>query len=197
VHAARTFADTTALLLERCRPGTALADVVPEPEQDVIIAGLLRRLWHEPVAGHPFRSLQVMCDQWAAEFAGKLAACPDAVDGGLAAAGMALFRTLPATAGRRVVLCTDMHGENVLAAQRQPWLVIDPKPYVGDPTYDVVQHMVTCEQRLAADPRGFAQRMADLLGLDTQRLTWWLFARCVLESIDQPGLRAVAARLAP
>ena len=138
-----------------------------------------------------------MCDQWAAEFADKLAACPDALDGGLARAGMALFRELPATAGRSVVLCTDLHGENVLAAQREPWLVIDPKPYVGDPTYDVVQHMVTCEQRLAADPHGFAQRMADLLGLDTQRLTWWLFARCVQESIDQPALRAVAACLAP
>src|SRR5215213_5975330 len=33
-------ADTVALLLERCRPGISLA-VVPEPEQDGVVAGLL------------------------------------------------------------------------------------------------------------------------------------------------------------
>jgi streptomycin 6-kinase len=28
----------------------------------------------------------------------------------------------------------------VLAAEREPWLVIDPKRYVGDAAYDVTQH---------------------------------------------------------
>ena len=46
---------------------------------------------------------------------------------------MELFTSLPGTADRRVLLCTDLHAGNVLAAQRRPWLVIDPKPYVGDP----------------------------------------------------------------
>ncbi|MHB1836702.1 MAG: aminoglycoside phosphotransferase family protein [Solirubrobacteraceae bacterium] len=32
--------------------------------------------------------------------------------------------------------CTDLHAENVLCSQREPWLVIDPKPYVGDPAYE-------------------------------------------------------------
>jgi streptomycin 6-kinase len=31
-----------------------------------------------------------------------------------------------------VLLATDLHAGNVLRAQRQPWLVIDPKPFVGD-----------------------------------------------------------------
>jgi streptomycin 6-kinase len=39
----------------------------------------------------------------------------------------------------------------VLAARRELWLMIDPKPYVGDPTYDVPQHMVNCDARLRAD----------------------------------------------
>ena len=39
-----------------------------------------------------------------------------------------------------------------LAAQPEPWLVIDPKPYVGDPAYDLLQHMLNCEDRLAAHP---------------------------------------------
>jgi streptomycin 6-kinase len=67
---------------------------------------------------------------------------------------------------------------------------------VGDPTYDALQHLLNCEQRLLADPIGLATRMADLLGLDADRLVAWLFARCVQESIDQPVLLEVAERLA-
>ena len=39
--------------------------------------------------------------------------------------------------------------------------------------------------------------MADLLGLDADRLRLWLFARCVQESVDWPGLAEVARRIAP
>ena len=45
---------TLALLLERCRPGTTL-ETLPEPEQDLIIAGLLHRFWRQPPADGPFR----------------------------------------------------------------------------------------------------------------------------------------------
>jgi len=96
-----------------------------------------------------------------------------------------------------VLLCTDLHPENVLAATREPWLVIDPRPYLGDPTYDPLQHMLNFPDRLAADPAGFARRMADLLGLDVERLRLWLFARCMQESVDQPYLRSTATALAP
>lgn len=119
------------------------------------------------------------------------------MDPGLVRAGMQLFRSLPGTAERAVLLCTDLHPENVLAARREPWLVIDPKPYVGDPTYDPLQHMLDSPDRLAVDPVGFAQRMADLLDLDAKRLQLWLFARCVQESIDQPQLRSAVIKLAP
>jgi streptomycin 6-kinase len=197
LYDAHVTGSTGALLLERCRPGTTLAAAAPEPEQDVIVAGLLRQLWSAPTDAYPFRPLQAMCDAWAAEFEEKLAASPGAFDPGLARAGMELFRGLPASADRQAVLCTDLHAENILAAGREPWLVIDPKPYVGDPTYDPLQHFLNCPGRLAADPAGFARRMADLLGLDADRLVAWLFARCVQEGIDQPVLRTVAHALRP
>jgi streptomycin 6-kinase len=196
LHAAEEFDDTTALLLERCMPGTTLA-CRPEPEQDIVIAGLLRRLWLAPAPGHRFRSLQVMCDSWADEFEHKSAADRAGLDPGLARGGIALFRALPATADRAVLLCTDLHAENVLAAQREPWLVIDPKPYVGDPTYDPLQHLLNCGERLRADPHNLAGRMADLLGLDRERLLLWLFARCVQESLNWPALAETARRIAP
>jgi streptomycin 6-kinase len=43
--AARSMDETSALLLERCTPGHQLKCAVSEPDQDVIIAGLLRCLW--------------------------------------------------------------------------------------------------------------------------------------------------------
>jgi streptomycin 6-kinase len=192
---------TTALLLEACEPGTQLSKVLPEPEQDVVIAGLLRRLWIEPPAGHPFRQLTEMCDRWAARYEAASAAArargEDQLDVGLARAGIELFRELPASAGQSVLLCTDLHHDNVLAAAREPWLVIDPKPYVGDPAYDTLQHILNYPHRLAADPAGFAARMAGLGDLDPQRVRLWLFARCVQESADDPVLRQVAIALAP
>ena len=85
----------------------------------------------------------------------------------------------------------------MLAARREPWLVIDPKPYLGDPTYDPLQHMLNSPDRLVADAAGLADRMAGLLDLDASRLRHWRFARCVLGSLDRPFLGGVAAALAP
>jgi streptomycin 6-kinase len=188
-----------ALLIERCRPGTPLSQARPEPEQDQVVAGLLRRLWAQPHAAYPFRPLAQMCAAWAGEFERDYAAAEpaDRIDPGLARAGIALFRELPETADRRVLLCTDLHGDNILAAQRAPWLVIDPKPYVGDPAYDVLQHMLNCEDRLAADPAGLAARMASLTGVDAARVRQWLFARSVQESVGSSLMHQVAAALAP
>jgi len=39
--------------------------------------------------------------------------------------------------------------------------------------------------------------MADLAGLDRDRVLDWLFARCVQEAPGWPGLADVARRLAP
>jgi streptomycin 6-kinase len=188
---------TSALLLEACRPGTVLAAAEPPAVQDRVVAGLLRRLWIAPPPGGPFRPLASMCASWAGAFEERCAAAGAVLDPGLARAGIELYRELPATAGRTVLLCTDLHAGNVLAAEREPWLVIDPKPYTGDPAYDVLQHMLNHPDRLRADPLAFIRRMAGLLDLDTARLRPWLFARCVIESLDRPDLREVAAALAP
>jgi streptomycin 6-kinase len=196
LHMSAEFDDTIALLMERCHPGTPLA-TQPEQAQDLVVAGLLGRLWHASPTGTAFRPLQAMCDQWADEFATKTVTGQRTIDAGLARDGIALFRSLPASADRQVLLCTDLHAENVLAAEREPWLVIDPKPYVGDPTYDPLQHMLNCPQRLHADPHAFAARLAGLLELDRHRLLLWLFARCVQESPDWPALADIARRVAP
>jgi streptomycin 6-kinase len=197
-HAACTLDDTTALLLERCVPGRTLNQAMPELEQDRVLAAMLRRLWEcRPDEGHPFAPLHEMCDAWATALEHDFAIDPRGVDAGIIGEAVALLRELPGSAESSALLCTDLHAGNVLAARREPWLAIDPKPFVGDPAYDPVQHMLNCDERLATNPAGLARRMAGLLDLDPERVTLWLFARCAQESLDDPTMRDPARRLAP
>ena len=197
-HATRSLKDTTALLLERCVPGALLKCSLPEPEQDVVLAALMKRLWEgEPQDGHPFGSLVDMCDQWADWFELDFDTDSRALDPGLAREGITTLRELPRTTDRSVLLCTDLHAGNVLASQREPWLVIDPKPFIGDPAYEPAQHMLNCDERLANDPAALARRMAALLDLDPDRVRLWLFARCAQESLHDLTMREPARQLAP
>lgn len=182
---------TIALLLERCDPGTPLRSR-PEPEQDEVLASMLHRLWREPPPGTAFRPLAEMCARWADEHDARAVPLDPAIERD----GMHLFRTLPDSAPRHVLLCTDLHAGNIVAAAREPWLMIDPTPFVGDPTYDALQHLLNCDERLATAPLELVGRMADLLELDRERLRLWLFARAVQQS-DVPLLRDVARAVAP
>ena len=196
--AEETFENTIALLPERCRPGAALNGALPEPDQDLVLAGLLRRLWeHHPPEHHPFRPLHAMCDDWADGFERDFDTDDRGLEPALARDAIALLHELPRSAGDAVLLCTDLHAENVLSAEREAWLAIDPKPFIGDPSFDAIQHMLNCEARLAADPGALAQRMADVLDLDADRVTLWLFARCTQEALTDPTMRIPAALLAP
>ncbi len=191
--------DTTALLLERCRPGTELRER-PEAEQHVVVTDLLRSVWAVDLSpDHPFRPLSVMADDWVARAEARLAADPSRFDAGLAREGLALFRELSRTGPTEVLLFTDLHAGNVLSGQRRPWLLIDPKPYVGDPHYDVLQHLLNCNASLQADPIELLSTVADLAGLDAERVRQWLFARCVQESLGDwtpwPDLDLVLRKL--
>ena len=169
-----------AMLLERCEPGTVLRSL-PELEQDLVIAQLLRRLWRMPATLHAFRSLSVMLTYWSNETLARENEWPDA---GLVREGLNLFEELPRTAPVEALLATDLHAGNVLRAQREPWLVIDPKPFIGDLAYDATQHLLNCDERLRSDPDGTIRRFADLLEVDYERLRLWMFARAAAEPRD-------------
>ena len=110
-----------------------------------------------------------------------------------------MFRQLSRTGTSDVLLCTDLHASNVLSGERRPWLLIDPKPYVGDPHYDVSQHLLNCSGSLQTDPIGLLTEVAELAGLDTGGVRQWLFARCVQEILGEgspwSGLDVVLHRL--
>ena len=174
-------ADLNAMLLERCEPGTALREL-PEPEQDVVVAGLLRRLWRRPESAHPFRPLSAMTAHWADETRAAVAKWPG--DAGLIREGLRLLAELPRSSSDEVLLTTDLHAGNVLRAQREPWLAIDPKPFVGERAYDATQHLSNCKRRMLTAPDVTIRRFADLAEVDDKRVRLWMFARAAAEPRD-------------
>ena len=170
-----------AMLLERCEPGTSLR-ILSESEQDEVIASLLRRLWRSPSGPHGFRPLSAMTQAWREETLASRSRWPDHA---LVSEGLRLLAELPRTAGRAVLLHTDLHAGNVLRAEREPWLVIDPKPFVGDPAYDATQHLLNCATRVRAAPLQTIARVSALLGVDAERVRLWLFARLAAEPTDE------------
>ena len=190
----RRLTTSNVLLLERCEPGGSLSTQLPEPERDGPIAELLLKLWATSPAGVDFTDLTAMCDRWASEV--EAAENPD-VDRGLVSEAVILLRALPRDSTVRVLLFTDLHGDNVLSAQRSPWLAIDPKPHIGDPAFDVVQHIGTSYSRMQTDPAALVRKMAALTDVDAHRVRLWLFCRAVQERPGKPWLQQAINELAP
>jgi streptomycin 6-kinase len=93
----------------------------------------------------------------------------------------------PASAG--TVIHGDLHYENVLAGDRSPWLVIDPKPTSGDPHYEPAPLLWNRWDELASEAattRAAVRRrlhtVVDAAGLDEQRAVAWVVVRMVLNA---------------
>jgi streptomycin 6-kinase len=169
----------SALLLERADPGHDLrtVDVVEACE---VVAGLYGRLHRTPVP--QLDRLSVLAAGWAdelAELRGTTLAPRRFVD---QAAGLAsAFATDPDT--DRVLVHGDLHYANVLAAERQPWLAIDPHPLAGDPAYEVAPLLWNRWQEAvgSGDLRGaLLERLytvVDATGLDEDRVRDWVTVR--------------------
>jgi streptomycin 6-kinase len=169
-----------AMLLERCEPGHTL-HLELEQNQDLVIAALLKRLWERSASSndlHQFRHLSQMLELWRSETLAQAQHWPDT---GLVREGLRLFQVLAEPLPTDTLLATDLHAGNVLRAEREPWIAIDPKPFVGDPAYDLVQHLHNCEARLHADPIGLVKRLADLAEVNTERVKLWTFARAAAD----------------
>jgi streptomycin 6-kinase len=172
--------ELNAMLIERCEPGHPLRDMF-QPDQDVVIAGLLKRYWRIPAEPHPFRPLSVMIDYWMKQTRRDE---PRWHDASLVADGLDLFEELSLGSLAEVLLATDLHAGNVLSSRREPWLMIDPKPFVGERAFDATQHLLNCRSRLRIEPFDTMHRMADLLEVDYDRVRAWTFARLAAEPRD-------------
>src|SRR5260370_526075 len=81
----------------------------------------------------------------------------------------------------RSAVRSELQGGKGLGARGGAWVVSDPKAFVGDTAFDATQHLFNCEARLRSDPFEAVRRMADLLGLDAERVRLWMVARAAAE----------------
>jgi streptomycin 6-kinase len=75
----------------------------------------------------------------------------------------------------------DLHYENVMAADREPWLAIDPKPMDGDPHYELAPMLWNRFEELAGEVREGVRRrfhaLVDHAELDEHRARDWVVVR--------------------
>lgn len=152
-----------AFLIERCRPGTELwhADV----DQTVVVAALLPRLQIEVGDEHPFALLAEEADRWADEVPSRYAEADEPFERVLLDAAVDVYRSVDRRA--RLLVNQDLHGGNILAAEREPWLVIDPKPLVGERELEASGLL-----RNAADVSHWLDALAEI-GFDRERARGW------------------------
>jgi streptomycin 6-kinase len=166
------------ILIERCEPGKHLSSLGADEALDVVI-GLLPRLWKP--AGEPFHSLTEEAAWWA-DYLPKQdwSAEPD-----LLAAALDAIETLSPTQGEQVLLNQDLHFGNVLAAEREPWLVIDPKPLAGEREFAAAP--IVRAHELGHSKRDVLHRFDRVtaeLGLDRERARGWTIAQTVAWTED-------------
>jgi streptomycin 6-kinase len=168
-----------ALLLERVSPGTPLWEVEDDEEATAIAAGVLRRLHAMPMAGmHQFRTLDAAAARWAETIPVDWRATGRAFAGRLVDVAVDACASLTVDPTEAVVLHQDFHGGNVLRSGSDGWVVIDPKPLVGDPAFDAASLVRDRRWLLggyddAARIRRRLDLLAELTGLDRERMRLW------------------------
>ncbi|QFG20710.1 aminoglycoside phosphotransferase family protein [Actinomadura sp. WMMB 499] len=164
-----------AMLLERA--GTSTLAEVGDGDEVVAVAGRLgRRLAVPAPPGLP--RLADRADEWADGLRADAAELPHTMPRGVVDAALATVREL----GRdqpETLVHGDLHPGNVLRAEREPWLAVDPKGVVGDPAYDggtlLMARALTFLE--SDDPHRAVRRVVDVFAeaaeLDRERVRRW------------------------
>jgi streptomycin 6-kinase len=174
-----------ALLLERLEPGTRLSELEDDEKATSHAATVMRQLWRPVSPGHPFPSVI----DWGRGFL-RLRQRYKGGNGPFPAALLeeaeSLFAELSASMTELVLLHGDLHHENILAAERAPWLAIDPKGVIGEPAYETgalirnrLPNLLDVPQAIRVLTRRVDQ-LSEELNLDRTRVRDWSMAQAVL-----------------
>jgi len=167
--------DIGAILVERCHPGRRLLEHADLWEAVEIACDLLRRLWRPVPLDHGFETAAVRSRTWSAQ----IGAC-QGVPASWRTTAAERAEALAERGGPLVLGNQDYHLGNVIEAQREPWLLIDPQPIVAEPAFDTghfVRDIVwrgTVERAHVADA---IARVATLLDLDAGTVGDWALIR--------------------
>jgi len=177
--------DHNALLLERLTPGEPLSAVADEEQANVTATGLLRRFWRQIPPDHPFDLLADRAAKWAEAVVPTFRAVGKPFEVRLVEEAAALFAHLSGRRDETFLLHQDFHHGNILSANREPWLIIDPKPLVGERAFDAGSLLRDRRAELlatSAPARLMARRLdllAEQLTLDRARMSGWALAQGV------------------
>ncbi len=181
-----------ALLLERCVPGGTLAEA--NVDEAPIVTALLAGLPGTPPPAHAFRLLADEADRWAEEVPQRWDDGGRPFERSLLDVALDVFRNVDRGASRLVN--QDLHGWNVLRSEREAWLVIDPKPLVGERELDGVGPLRNAGFSADSAVVGrWLDVLADL-GMDRGRLRGWGLAHALAWGTDAEGRwseRSIAA----
>ncbi|MFC7309473.1 aminoglycoside phosphotransferase family protein [Streptomyces monticola] len=172
--------DTNTLLLERLDENRHLSTLEDTHEATRILAGLLARLVAVPAPAGMRRLADIA--------QGMLDDVPEAVRSPLVDSASRQTLLSCASAVRDVIgepgdrlLHWDLHFDNILAAEREPWLAIDPKPLAGDPGFDLMPALFN-ELTDGFDAKEVLYRfdlLTEVVGLDRQRAAAWTMGRAL------------------
>jgi streptomycin 6-kinase len=178
--------DAGVLLLEYAQPGTRLSSIVDDVQSVSIAVRIMRQLWATAIPAGQFPTLAhwfLAFDRLRSRFDGKTGPLPEEL---VERAEGYVAELIDASTP--VLLHGDLHHDNIVAAERQPWLAIDPKGVFGDPAYETAtwMHNISAQfiqQRSVSEvqQRRVAQ-FAEELALDSERIGAWGFAHCILSA---------------
>lgn len=168
---------TGTMLLERLDPTRMLSHLDDVHEAVLVIADLLTHLTALP-APTDIRRLDDIAHAMLEQTPRALEHVPDRADRRLIADCAAALSEVVAEPGDRL-LHWDLHYENVLAADRAPWLAIDPKPLAGDPGFELLPAIAD-----RYDPADVHWRFDALTAtLDRDRARAWTLARVLQDCL--------------
>ncbi|GAA2262243.1 aminoglycoside phosphotransferase family protein [Actinomadura luteofluorescens] len=179
--------DTGTMLLERLDAARPLSSVADDDTAMGVLAGLLERLVAVR-APEGLRRLADIAADMLDQVPGAVPALADPADRRLVRTCASAVAELVGEPGDRL-LHWDLHYDNVLAAEREPWLAIDPKPLAGDPGFDLLPALDNRWDEVVAsgDVTGTILRRFDLLTeavrLDRQRATGWTLGRVLQNAL--------------
>jgi hypothetical protein len=94
-----------------------------------------------------------------------------------------------ADAGEVGIANRDSHMGNIVAATREPWLLIDPKPYLAERAFDAGYFVFRqLEHGIALGASELVGTVAENLGADRERVKAWAAVRALAEAAEaEPG----------
>ncbi|NRS18196.1 phosphotransferase [Brevibacillus sp. HB1.4B] len=175
------------MLLERIMPGETMDKLSSEEERIQCLADVIKRM-HTPVsnAGKLASTFPTIAD-WAVGlekirpyFQGGTGPIPEQ----MVNRAMQWYKKLLSTQKEQCLLHGDLHHENILRAEREPWLAIDPKGLIGETEYEVIPFLLNHlpEDGVEEVMKQRIDGLTKALSLQKERVLAWAYCHSVLSA---------------